>query len=117
MQSAFIQNASIDDAKIINLAANKILANSLSAITANLGTVYAGMLQNHPTAPSVDAEKLGAHGQAVEAEPPGERPGERRCDDAALIGRRSRNSSTAAEELAIGPIMAARSWLRRPPLS
>lgn len=43
---ARIADASITSAKIASLDANKIVANALSSITANLGTVTAGRLQS-----------------------------------------------------------------------
>ncbi len=52
MDSAFIQNASITDAKIVSLSATKIVATALSAITANVGTLTAGILQNSANPPS-----------------------------------------------------------------
>ena len=44
--SAYIENASITNAKIIDLAAEKIVASELSAISANLGTITAGYIES-----------------------------------------------------------------------
>ena len=46
ISGAYIQNASIDSAKIQSLDAAKINTNSLAAISANLGTVTAGRLRS-----------------------------------------------------------------------
>jgi len=44
--SAYIEDASILSAKIVSLAANKIVADSLSAITANLGSITSGYIDS-----------------------------------------------------------------------
>ena len=44
--SAYIQDATVTNAKIVSLAAEKIVADSLSAISANLGTITAGYIES-----------------------------------------------------------------------
>jgi len=44
--SAYIENASIIDAHIDNVAANKIVADQLSAISANLGSITSGYIDS-----------------------------------------------------------------------
>jgi hypothetical protein len=46
MDGAYIKDATITDAKIANISADKISAATLSAISANMGTITAGKLQS-----------------------------------------------------------------------
>lgn len=46
LDQAVIKAASITDAMIVNVSATKIIASSLSSITANIGLVTAGIIQN-----------------------------------------------------------------------
>lgn len=60
IRSAFIENGSITSAKIVSLDANKIVATTLSAITANLGIVTAGTLRNSTSTAVMSLDAVGA---------------------------------------------------------